>query len=111
MLKKQNLLTENLDEFIRQWLAKFTLTYKDKLNNNYADWERHLVSKIKMELQYRGRQGFWHIYMSNRMDYVIDDIDDCLMLFEIDLSGVSKIKGKKKLLIFQKKGFAESMFG
>ena len=108
--KKQNLIAENLDENIREWLAKFILTYKEKLESNYADWERRLLLKIKMELQFRGRQGFWHIYISNKLDYIIDDIDDCNMLFEIDFGGFSKIKSKKKLLIFQKKGFAESIF-
>ena len=70
-----------------------------------------MLGKIKMELQYRGHQGFWHIYISNRIDYVIEDIDDCLMLFEVDFSGFSKMKSKKKVLIFQKKGFADSIFG
>eukprot|EP00331_Platyophrya_macrostoma_P018423 CAMPEP_0176475666 /NCGR_PEP_ID=MMETSP0127-20121128/43729_1 /TAXON_ID=938130 /ORGANISM="Platyophrya macrostoma, Strain WH" /LENGTH=273 /DNA_ID=CAMNT_0017871279 /DNA_START=169 /DNA_END=990 /DNA_ORIENTATION=+ len=111
VVKKQNLLTETLDEDIKQWLAKFILSYQDKLSTNYAEWERRLMLKIKMELQFRGQQGFWHIYFSNRLDYVIDDLEDCNMLFEIDFGGFSKFKSKKKLLIFQKKGFAESIFG
>ena len=110
ILKRQNLLTDGLDELIRDWLAKFMTAYEEKLNTSYVEWEKHMISKVKMELQLQGKQGFWHMYISGKLDVLTEDLADCVMIFELDFSNISKVKGKKKLLIFQKKGFSDSVF-
>jgi len=105
ILEQKALKTEDFAKNVQKWIGKFCLKYEEKMYENYADFERLLVKKLKVELMLRGKEGFWNIFIGPRVTYTTENVKmETEMSFTLDLTGGRINKGKKNIVIFQKKG-------
>ena len=93
-----------LHEKIHKWLASFMISNEKLYKENYVEFEKKLVRKIKFELILEAQEGFWNIYLAQKVDgYIQKDLDPS-MLFTLDFTKEDPNHGKKRLFIFQKVG-------
>ena len=75
---------------------------------NYAEFETLMLTKMKLELMLAAKEGFWNIFIGPRVTYVTENVkNEGELSFSLDLTGAKVNKGKKNIVIFQKKGDPE----
>ena len=105
ILEQKALKNEDFAKNIQDWIAKFCLKHEEKMYEDYAEFERLLVRKLKVELMLTGKEGFWNIFIGPRVTYTTENVKmETEMSLSLDLTGGRINKGKKNIAIFQKKG-------
>jgi len=108
-LEQKALKTEDFADGLRNWIAKFCLKYEEKMIQNYAEFETLMLTKMKLELMLAAKEGFWNIFIGPRVTYVTENVKkEGELSFSLDLTGMKVNKGKKNIVIFQKKGDPEA---
>jgi len=107
-LEQKALKSEDFADNLKHWIAKFCLKYEDKMIQDYAEFENQLLRKLKLELMLASKEGFWNIFIGPRVNYVTENVKmEGELSFSLDLTGGKMNKGKKNIVMFQKKGDPE----
>jgi hypothetical protein len=67
-----------------------------------------MMTALRMFLLLVGKEGYWNIYMSNKLEYLVNTQEnEKLMTLELNFPEY-KGKNQRKILVFSKKGEQDS---
>ena len=109
IIDQKALKEDDFAQSIQSWISKFCLKHEALIQENYNEFEKNLIRKLKLELMLASKEGFWNIFIGPKVAYVTENVKmEGELTLSVDFSVGKANKGKKTIVMFQKKGDPEA---